>query len=81
MTNYRFANKPGVMPGRPAAAGAINDLKHVARIESRQNGLSLNCRKLTRVQASLVIASCGSGRSQNLTQARGAVSIHMGGAR
>jgi len=77
---FRFANKPGVAPGKPLAVGTANDLKHIARIESRHAGIRIDCRKLTTVSARLVIGSLGRHAGEIEQRADGRVSVRMGGA-
>jgi hypothetical protein len=78
---FRFADKPGVTPGRPLTMGTINDVKHIARIESRHLGVPLNCQRLKMPDARLAVAYCehADTRSARLEQRRG-VRIHLGGA-
>lgn len=82
---YRFANKPGVIPGKPIQLGdapRINDLKHVARIDGRQHGVALDYRKVTKTGAALVIGACETGAvaSGRFEQNGKTVSFRIGGA-
>lgn len=78
----KFSVKPGVLPGKPIAIGGINSLKAVARIEARQRGVKLDCRKLNKTSARLAIGYLEARRQPgSIEQRGGAVVIHLGGAR
>ena len=82
MERFTFANKPGVMPGKPLTIGAVADLKHIAVIESRQRGVRLNCKKLTLTGARVAIGFLEHGdiRHARISQDGLVVSVRMGGA-
>ena len=83
MLHFRFANKPGITPGKPLSIGSINDAKRIARIESRQQGVALNCQRLNMAGARLAIAFMEQGdpSTGRIEQTGKTVSIHLGGAR
>lgn len=78
---FRFAEKPGVIPGKPITIGTINDCKRVARIVASNAGLKINCRRLTKGQTKIVVAAAHAHIPQAAIEQRaGALVIHFGGA-
>lgn len=75
---FTTENKP--MPGRPAMmAQSANDLKHNARLLAERNGLKFEVRKLSKLQARVVIGACR--QHVAATQDGKVLVIRMGGAR
>lgn len=85
---FRFAEKPGVLPGKPIVIGdsiesnRANDMKHVARIEGRRNRVDLDYRRVTKTGAALVIGACDTGAASKgrFTQDGRTFRFHVGGA-
>ncbi len=75
---FATENKP--MPGRPVSmAQSANDLKHNARLLAESRGMKFEVRKLSKLQARVVIGACRSN-VQAIQDGKTLV-IHMGGAR
>lgn len=85
MTNRLYPEKPGVIPGKPVPLFAnlplatANKFRRIAAQHAHASGQEVNCGKLTKLQAQLVIGACDAGKQ--LEQHGRSVSFRIGGAR
>ena len=80
---YTTENKP--FPGRPIhdQAASINDLKHAVRLRAADFAVYMPVRRMTKLQARLAFAALNHYEhpASFVRGDRGALVVHMGGAR